>query len=306
MPSAKSIVLIVAIVFSAAVTPIAIRIVQGEGMPSSVILFIRLWVISFALLPIVWSRYRRQLFNLTHQELALSIISGFWLAINLFMLFLALEYTSVLMTGILRRTTPIWTILPEMIFLGAVFTRRIWFSLSISLIGVVLVAFGGLNSLDMGSHPLLGAGMAAFGALCFGIYMLIGRGIQKNMPSILYSYLVFTSAAVITTFYVIATNTPITGYSQAAYIWTLVVTFLAQVLGHMLINYALKSFSATAMSIILQIGVVLSAVIAIFTFGEIPTLLQVIGSFLVIVGVVLATMEQSQRKPIAAIAAPHS
>lgn len=298
MPSLKSIALLITIVISAAVTPITIRIVQDEGMPSSVILFIRLWLISFALLPVVYSRYRRQLYRLTQQELLLSMVAGFWLAMNLFMLFLALEYTSVLMTGILRRTTPLWTIIPEIVFLGAIFTRRIWFSLSFSLVGVVLVAFGGFSGLDAGSHPLLGAGMAVFGALCFGIYMLIGRGVQKGMPSLLYSYLVFTSAAIVTSIFVVVTDTPIAGYSTDAYLWTLVVTFLSQVMGHMMINYALKSFSATAMSIVLQVGVVLSAVIAIFTFGEIPTFWQVIGSVLVIIGVVLATMEQSQRKAI--------
>jgi drug/metabolite transporter (DMT)-like permease len=298
MPSFKSIVLITTIIISAAFTPIAIRITQSEGMPSSVILFIRLWLISFGLLPVIWLKYRKQLFSLTQHEIALSAIAGFWLALNLFMLFWALEYTSVLITGVLRRTTPLWIIFPEIILLGAIFTRRIWFSLVISLVGVVMVAMGGLQSLDIGTHPLLGASMASFGAICFGIYMLIGRGIQKRMPSLLYSYLVFSSAAIVISVFVLATHTAILGYSFAAYMWTFIVTFLAQVMGHMLINLALKSFSATAIGIILQVGVVLSAVIAVFAFGEIPTFWQIIGSLLVIIGVVLATIEQNQRKPM--------
>ena len=61
-------------------------------------------------------------------------------------------------------------------------------------------------------------------------------------------------------------------------------------------NLSLQHFTATAVAIILQVGVVLSAVIALFVFGEIPSLLQVVGSALVIYGVVVTTMEQTRAK----------
>ena len=48
-------------IFSAAVTPIAIRITQNEGVPSLVIVLIRLWLVSLALLPWIWLRYRREI-----------------------------------------------------------------------------------------------------------------------------------------------------------------------------------------------------------------------------------------------------
>ena len=63
---------------------------------------------------------------------------------------------------------------------------------------------------------------------------------------------------------------------------------------HIFINIGLQIFTATAMAIILQIGVVVSAVIALFTFGEIPSVIQVVGSALVIIGVVIATIEQNR------------
>ena len=71
---------------------------------------------------------------------------------------------------------------------------------------------------------------------------------------------------------------------------------LAQALGHIFMNLALQFFTATAMSIVLQIGVVVSAVIALFTFGEIPSLVQVFGSALVIYGVIIATVEQGKTR----------
>ncbi|MGB7339018.1 MAG: DMT family transporter [Phototrophicaceae bacterium] len=284
------------IVFAAGFTPILIRYAQGAGVPSLVIVFIRLWLVTLGLLPIVWLRYRKELFALTRRQIGLSVLAGFWSALNLLMLFFALEYTSVLITSVLRRTTPLWIILPEIMLLGAVFSRRIWWSLGITFIGAILIALGGNAVIDVGSQPLLGAGIATFGAICFGIYLLIGRQLSHSMPSLLYSWLVFFCASLFITLFVMVTQTPILGYSMTGYLWTLSVTFVAQVMGQVGILVGLQRFSATAMAIIVQVGVVVSAIIAVFAFNEIPSLWQIIGSVLIIVGVILATIEQNQRQ----------
>lgn len=302
MLSRKAIIIVITVIFSAGVTPIAIRFTQAEGMPSLVIVFLRLWLVTFAMTPLVLTRYHESLMRLTLRDYWLGAIAGFWLTINLFMLFLSLEYASVLVTSVLRRTTPLWIIVPEIIWLGAVFTRGIWLSLALTLVGVALIALGGLDSGSAGSHPLLGAGMSAFGAICFGIYLLIGRQLNNKMPTLLFSWLVFLGGAIVTTFFMVLTRTPTFGYPPSSYVWMLIVTFLAQVLGHIVINMGLQLFSATAMSIIMQMGVVLSAIIAVFAFGEIPTLPQLIGSLLVIIGVVLVTMEQSKQPRSPALA----
>lgn len=277
-------------------TPIAIRYTQAEGVPSLVIVVLRLWLISIGLFPLVWTRYRKQLLSLTWRQWALSLIAGFWLAMNLFMLFISLEYSSVLVTSVLRRTTPLWIVLPEIVLFGAMFSKRFWGSLVITIIGGIMIGFGGLNVVNAGSDPLLGAGLASFGAVCFGIYLLIGRNLNNAIPTLLYSFVVFLSSGIVTTFLIIITDTPVTGYSTSGYLWVLGVTILAQVLGHIPINMALQIFSATAMAILLQIGVVMSAIFAMFLFSEIPSVIQIIGSVLVIAGVVIATVEQSQHQ----------
>ena len=171
-----------------------------------------------------------------------------------------------------------------------------WLSLVITIAGAAMVGFGGLGAIEAGSDPLLGGALAIFGSLCFGVYLLIGRQLNNLIPPLLYSFLVFFSSALVTTVFVFVTKTPVIGYPLNGYLWTVIVTILAQVLGHVFMNLALQHFTATAVSIILQVGVVLSAVIALFAFGEIPSLLQVVGSALVIYGVTSTTIEQAQAK----------
>ena len=289
----RRLLIILTMIFSAAVTPIAIRITQSEGLPSLVIVLIRLWLVSLALLPWIWTRYRREILGLTTRQVLLSGISGFWLALNLLLLFVSLEYTSVLMTSLLRRTTPLWIVLPEILIFGVVFSRRFWLSLALTLVGVALVGLGGLTAIEAGSDPLLGGALALIGSFCFGAYLLIGRQLNNIIPPLLYSFLVFFSAALVTSVFVAFSETPVTGYSAQGYFWVIIVTILAQAMGHLMMNLALQHFTATALAIILQIAVVGSAVIALFLFGEIPSLLQVIGGALVIYGVVIATIEQT-------------
>jgi len=292
----RRLLIILTMIFSAAVTPIAIRITQSEGVPSLVIVLIRLWLVSLALLPVVWLRYRRQLFSLTARQILLSGISGFWLALNLVLLFVSLEYTSVLMTSLLRRTTPLWIVLPEILVFGVVFSRRFWLSLPLTLIGVAMVGLGGLSAIEAGSDPLLGGALALCGSLCFGAYLLIGRQLNNVIPPLLYSFLVFGSAALVTSLVVAFSGTPVQGYSAQGYLWVLIVTVLAQAMGHLMMNLALQHFTATALAIILQVAVVGSALIALFVFGEIPSLLQIVGGALVIYGVVIATVEQTRAR----------
>ncbi len=296
MPNRRALFIILTIVFSAGVTPIAIRITQSEGMPSLVIVLIRLWLVSLGLLPIVLSRYRAELARLTRRQWLLSGIAGFWLALNLLLLFLSLEYTSVLMTSVLRRTSPLWIVFPEIIIFGVVFSRRFWLSMVVTLIGVTLVGAGGLSAIEAGSDPLLGGALAICGSFCFAAYLLIGRRLNNLIPPLLYSFLVFFTSALVTTVFVAFSRTPVIGYPVNGYVWTMIVTILAQVLGHVFMNLALQHFTATAVSIILQVGVVLSAVIALFVFGEIPSFVQIIGSALVIYGVTVTTIEQAQAK----------
>ena len=292
----RRLLIIVTMIFSAAVTPIAIRITQSEGVPSLVIVLIRLWLVSIALLPWIWLRCRRELLSLTRRQVLLSGVSGFWLALNLLLLFVSLEYTSVLMTSLLRRTTPLWIVLPEILIFGVIFSRRFWLSLALTLIGVTLVGLGGLTAIEAGSDPLLGGALALIGSFCFGAYLLIGRQLNNIIPPLLYSFLVFLSAALVTSVFVAFSDTPVTGYSARGYLWVIIVTILAQAMGHLIMNLALQYFTATALAIILQTAVVGSALIALFLFGEIPSLVQIIGSALVIYGVVFATIEQTQAR----------
>ena len=288
-PPGKAYLILLILIFSAATAPIVIRNAQQAGVPSLYIIAVRLLLTSLALTPVVIKKYRASLGQLQPNEWLLAIAAGFFLALNLLLLFLALEYTSVLITSVLRRTTPLWVIWLEIIFLGVAFSRNVWLGLFLTFIGSILAGFGTAGAIQSGSHPVLGALLALCGAVSIGLYLLIGRRLSRNLPPLAYSWLVFSAAALIASIAVLATGTPLTGYSPAGYLWVLIVTFLTQVMGHIPMNMSLHYFPATYISLALQVAVVVSGLLALIFFREVPSLLQIVGSLAILAGVMLVS-----------------
>jgi len=284
---------ILAVIVATTFGPITIRIAQMEGVPSVYIIAARLLLTSLVLAPIVLRHNSDKLRQMRGQDWLWAGAAGFFLAVNLLMLFLALEYTSVLVTGILRRLTPIWSIGLEIFILAAAFSRRVWLGVLITVAGSIAVALGSAGAIEPGPAPTFGAMLAIIGSICMGFYLLIGRKLRDTLPSLTYSWLVFTIAGLCALLATIGTQTPLWGYSLRGYIWVIIVTIVSQILGHIALNRTLQYLPATHISLIMQLSIVASGIVAFFVFNQIPSNWQVIGSLAVIVGVMVATWQPS-------------
>ena len=276
-------------IFAASAGPITIRQAQLVGVPSLIIIVMRLVLTSAVLAPFAWQEEPKIWQKLQRKEWLLLAAAGFLFALNLLLLFLALEYTSVLVTSVMRRTSPLWVIWLEILFLGGVFTRKVWLGLLLTLVGSVLVALGVGGAIAAGSRPVLGALLALVGSVSIGLYLLLGRVFHKRLATTAYSWLVFTVAAVLALVAALFMNIPFTGYRLIGYAWIVISTIVSQLLGHVPLNICLRYFPATKVSVFMQLGVVGSAILALFLFGEVPSVWQVVGSGVILVGVSLVS-----------------
>jgi drug/metabolite transporter (DMT)-like permease len=131
--------------------------------------------------------------------------------------------------------------------------------------------------------------------------MIIGRRIRHKLPFIAYTWVLFSSAAIFALIFGAFTQTPLFGFSLMGYVWVIVVAIVAQLLGHLTANYSVRIFPATYVTILLQSSVVISAIIAYIYFGETPTLLQLVGSGIIIFGVSMLRREKAAEavRPVA-------
>lgn len=301
-PLVRAYIFMAVAIFSFAFAANFVRLSQTNGIPSYLIASGRLLIATLILTPPILARYLPELKRLSLNDLLWTFAAGFWLGVYSILLIVSLEYTSVLINQVLVNTSPIWVALMEVNFLKARMSRGIWLGLSLTIIGGIIIAGSGILSSSntenlMGDNPLLGIALAMIGAVTLGLYLIIGRRVRPKVSVLPYTWLVYVSGS-ITTFIVVAvTNTPIFGHSAMGYFWLLMLAIVAHVVGYLGFNNALGYMPATIVSTSAQLVVVLSAIVAFFLFGEIPTVFEFIGSTVIIVGVIYAIINKDAVKP---------
>lgn len=278
---------------------IFIRLAQAEDVPSAIISAGRMLIATLALTPAVLSvKNRQQLAQLTPREISLILLAGFFLALHFIAWVTSLEYTSVLISGVLVTSSPIWVALLEVFVLKAKLPRLVLIGLALAMFGGIIIGLSGGDTIaHTGKQSLLGAGLATLGAVAVAVYMIVGRRMREKLSLTPYIWSVYGVSAIFLCLYVIATHTPITGYSTAGYGWVIACALIPQMIGHSSLNYVLGYLPATYVSLSTQTEPIISAIAAYFVFQEMPAIWQIIGGGVIMCGVILATVAKRETTP---------
>jgi drug/metabolite transporter (DMT)-like permease len=284
-----------------------IKLAQNEHIPSLFIAAARMGIAALVLTPITLRRYVGELRGITRNELRLAVVSGVFLALHFATWILSFEYTSVLVSVVLVDTNPLWVAAMEVFFLRERLGRWVITGLVIGIVGSIVVALPAGGTVTLGHNPLLGSLLAFIGALAVAVYFVIGRKLRARLSLLPYIWLVYSCSAVVLLITVAFMNISAIGYSAQGYLWLAATALVPQLIGHSSLNFALKYFPATYVGIAAQLEPVMSAAIAFFVFGEIPLALQILGSAVVLAGVIFASVGQARSKSAAqAISTPIS
>lgn len=277
---------------------IFIRLAQAEGVPSSIIAGGRLFIAALILTPAVLRKaeYMAQLRGLGRFDRSLVALSGFFLAMHFMAWVTSLEYTSVLISGVLVTTSPIWVALMEVFILRARLSRMVIAGLILAMTGGVIIGISGGGALFEGADSMRGALLATTGAITVAAYLIIGRRLRGSVSLTPYIWSVYSIAALIVGIILIITSTPVTGYTADGYLWVLACGLVPQLLGHSALNYALGYLPATYISLSTQTEPLLSALAAFIIFSEMPGWAQVVGGLVILSGVILATLGRGEAR----------
>lgn len=275
---------------------IFIREAQNAGMPSPLIATGRMLLAGIILTPLVLTKYRPELKRLERRDLLMAMFAGFWLITHFLIMITALETTTIMIFTVILNTGPLWVGLLERTFLKAKLTRGVWLGLFITISGSVFIAMTASGSNESGSgNSLYGIILTLLAAIASAIYMTIGRSVRSKVSLVPYIWILFSIGGLIGLAFVIVTGTPIFGHSQESYFWLLLLVLIPQLIGHAGFNYALGYFPATIISLSGQVLTITAAVAAFFFFGEIPTSMQIFGSAIIAVGVVIAILARQRQ-----------
>ncbi len=273
---------------------IFIRFAQEANVPSLVIAAGRLVVAALVLAPFTLVRHRDEIARLSGRDWGLIGVSGLFLALHFATWVTSLEYTNVLISVVLVTSGPIWVALLEAGFLRARLGQGVLIGLLIAVAGGAIIGLPSANDGAQAAAPdnstLIGALLALAGAITVSVYVVIGRTLRARVSVFTYIFLVYAAAALILMIAVLVTGTPVAGHPTMGYVWILVMGLAPQLIGHSSFNYALGYLPATLVSIAAQVEPIGSAVAAYLLFNEVPTVLQLIGSAVILVGVFTAIL----------------
>ncbi len=278
--------------FAGAWAAILGRIAQHHGMPTPVIISFRMLLAALIITPFVWKYHRQELLKLNKRDVLIAAGGGLWFGIHLMSGFEALKHTSVLVSSVLGGTLPIWVAILEVYILKARLNRVIWIGLMITLCGGIIITLAGSVDTSLGDNPLLGSGLALMAAVAGAIYAIVGRRSRDKMSYLTYLWLAFTFGGLTSLSLVVVGGQSMVGYDFTAYVAVILLTIVPQLIGHGVYNYALRQLPATFVSVVGQLGIIISAVLAYVFFREIPSILEIPGSIAIIVGITMVNLKK--------------
>lgn len=259
--------------------------------PSLISAMYRMAFSAVFLLPVALLRCRRELKEAGMKNILLCILSGAFLGFHFAFYLGSLKYTSIASSTVLVDTEVLFVALVLLIFFRERIPRRGLVGIALTLMGSVVIAMGDKSG---GSHIFFGDLLAIAGALCTTVYTLIGRSERKHLSTTAYTFIVYSSAAVMLLLVSVFSGTPLTGYPLRDYFYIFGMTVCCTFLGHSIFSWGLKYISAAFISTAKLCEPVFATVLGMLIFAEIPRWNQVIGGVVVIAGIILYLLVKEQ------------
>ena len=259
-------------------------LVRLSAAPSAVTAAYRLlWTVLLMTPAVLGSaRNRAALRAASGRTLALSALSGLFLAAHFALWFESLQHTSVASSTTIVCTDAIWVAVGYCLFLRGKLSLKAVAAIAVAFAGSVCIACA--DSSAGGAH-LYGDALALAGAVAIAAYTLLGTVVQRHTTTTVYTYVVYATCAAALVAVCAVQGLPLFGYGVPSLLAGLLLAVFSTVLGHSIFSWCLNYFSPAFVSACKLCEPVLAAIMALFLFGVVPAPLQLLGSALILGGV---------------------
>ena len=206
----------------------------------------------------------------------------------------ALNYTSPVYFSLIATLTPVAVMLMAALFIGERITGLKFLGVLLGIGGAVLMVVMGQTS-GSGSNDLLGITLAILSVLTWAIYMIITRKVAQKYTPVTQMKYVFLISAVVTVPLAWPELSAQPLFSAESFGWdgALEMGFIvlgATVLGYFLIPFAMKSLSATTVSIYTNLQPMVASFVAIFIGQDRLTWDKPVAAILVLLSAYIVTV----------------
>ncbi|GAA0740482.1 DMT family transporter [Dactylosporangium roseum] len=266
--------------------------------PALAIAFWRNAIAVAGLAPVALTRRRFEVRDLLRpgagrRTLGISALSGLCLAVHFGTWVPSAKLTSVAMSVALVSTTPVWTALISAVR-GIHVPRSAWAGIGLAVAGVAIAT--GADP-DLSGRALLGDGLALAGGVAAAGYTIFGERARASIATTTYTTICYSICAVVLVATCLVTRADLVGYDPGTWLAIAGMTLGPQLLGHTLINYALRRVSATTVAVLLLLEVPGALLIAWLLLDQLPAARTLPGIGILLAGVAVVVLGTRWRKP---------
>lgn len=227
------------------------------------------------------AKKRKNLKHVTKNGFLISALSGTLLAFHFTAWAMALDNTDVFAASAIWGTYLLMTAVLSSLILHEKTSRAALLGLVIATLGVVVCNLGG------GTGKLSGNLLALLAAFLQALYTLCGRKARAKMDTnsyttILYSFTFFWMAII-----ALVSGIKPTGFQPQNLLWALGLAVFATLLGHTMLNKALKYMKAPTVSAAMMTTVITGPLVVFMVLGEAPSKNTFIGGCIILAGLAL-------------------
>jgi drug/metabolite transporter (DMT)-like permease len=279
-------------------------LVRWSGAPSVVVAFYRVVLTTVAIAPFA-IRDRGGFRAVSRRDLGVAVVSGVALAVHFASFFESLAWTTVAASVTLVTTQPVFVGVGAAALLDERLSGRVAAGILVAMTGASVmsvgptvagaVAAGG----DVGAavsaafagnaDRLYGNALALAGAALGAVYTLAGRSLRQRLSVFVYTFIVYAACAAALGAMAVGTGASLSGYARREWVLFAAMALGPGVVGHTVINWALRYVRSTVVSVSLLGEPVASTVLALALLDEVPGVVTVLGAAVVLCGIAVTT-----------------
>jgi drug/metabolite transporter (DMT)-like permease len=225
----------------------------------------------------------------------IAFLAGVVLAADTVTWHTSIEYIGAGLATLVANVSVIFVALGAWAFLGERPRRTTMITIPVILVGVALVSGVGQGD-AFGDSPVLGTLLAVLAALFYSAFILAFRHSNDEQAPAAGPLVETTLGAAVT----ILVFSPLLGGLDLAFTWPghgwlITMALGSQVVGWLMIGYALPRLPAVETATIILIQPALTMVWAALVFDERPSLMQIVGAAVVLAGVAFVALVRARR-----------
>ena len=217
------------------------------------------------------------------------LLAGIFLGFHFALFFRSVQLTSIAEAALLGTIAPVFTEFYSIVFQKKGFSIKVFFGLSLALLG----AYTLISQSSFSDTSTYGNLLAVLCSVAMAVVLLVGKDVRKNVSLFEYSRWLFLYAAACLFLISLYQNVSIFSFSVSDFGWFVFLAAVPTMVGHNIFYFLVKTLSATTVAAVPLGEPVISSFGAFFLFNEPVSFFVFLGGSVTLIGVFIIIQNDS-------------